>query len=379
MTTPFFAEFLPRLKTVSVCVEYPSDEITSLQTDKDGANVVLKRSNQADILFRLPVRSISSFEIDVKSVSKDGYMAFKLPVCPNDSIVESAERSRTLDSLTTKDAFLWSAKELRAVKSEISEENTSQIGFLCAKCKELLIPFSRVRRIDAMPSEFWSEMMEFWHCERPETGGPNSYETVRERFGSFHPRKCSLIVGSYYLVLNAGDFHILPGANGGKYECPFCHTSLESSLDSSGNDRFPKWNFLLRNGKLEDAMSFPPYLYPFSVLMDNISSSAIRFFDVHLRNSDTSIVVWCFNFGLDVTSAQNGRIMHNCLKIFYQDAKAAIDAFKRNTNHTQYTTVEFEQDAYDSLYKQLTISNSSLPKAQQTFKDWKVAYLPERW
>lgn len=71
--------------------------------------------------------------------------------------------------------------------------------------------------------------------------------------------------------------------------------------------------------------------------------------------------------------------MHNCLKIFYQDTKTAIDAFKKNTNHTQYTTVEFEQDAYDSLYKQLTNSNSSLPGAQQTFKDWKVAYLPERW
>ena len=41
--------------------------------------------------------------------------------------------------------------------------------------------------------------------------------------------------------------------------------------------------------------------------------------------------------------------------------------------------VGIANNVYDSLYKQLTNSNSSLPKAQQTFKAWRVAYLPERW
>ncbi len=379
MTPRYFAEFLPRLKIVSLSVEYPPNEITELKTDGNGTNIVIKTLNQADIQLRLPVQSIPSFDINVQGASKDGYVAFKLPVSPNRTIVDNAERSRTLDSLTTKDTFMWSAKELRSMKNQSAQGNRAEVGFLCAKCKNLIIPFSRLRRIDAMPSEFWSEMMEFWHCDRPEAGGPNSYETVRERFGSFHPGKCSLIVGSYYLVFNQQDFHISECESNGKCKCQICHTYLESSRDSSGNIRFPKWDFLLQDGESKIPENFPPYLYPFSVLIDNISSSAIRFFLVQSQSTGSSIVVWCFNFGLDVTSSQDVKVQHNCLKILYQRAKSDIDQFKKRTSSSQYTTVEIANNVYDSLYKQLTNSNSSLPKAQQTFKDWRVAYLPERW
>lgn len=58
----------------------------------------------------------------------------------------------------------WTARSL-TTSSEIR----------CKKCHQLLVDRARISIWKDLPSESWAEMMEFWHCHKPDTSGEHNH------------------------------------------------------------------------------------------------------------------------------------------------------------------------------------------------------------
>ncbi|QPG73058.1 hypothetical protein FOA43_000362 [Brettanomyces nanus] len=371
----YFSEFLPRLKTISVCIKYPENVLPkALHTNEQGDMIILVDNDGKQLQLKIPVRSIPNFNVSV--TGENGMLSFKLPSDPKDTQVESIERFRDIDTLTDKDSLPWSAKEMASFKAHDD-------SFVCLKCHRTLIPLKSVRRIDPMPSEFWSEMMEFWHCHKPATDSTNSYNSINDRFNKFHPGDYNLIVGSHYIVLNPAQFAMT--TIGESCNCAGCNFQLGIKDTSTGNYKVYMWNLGHRVAGSSVISTFHPYLQAFSLLIDSISATAIRFYVVKVKQSkddacsrSSRLLVWCFSFGLEVVIGN--LLLHNSLKVMFKNSDTEIDEFVRQSKSSsvQYDTIELDKICYDDFASELLETHQLLPDQQNSFNGWDIGYIPER-
>jgi hypothetical protein len=87
----------------------------------------------------------------------------------------------------------WSAPEL-LVKSPAS--------FCCRECGSDIISNSRISQWKDLPSGNWAEMMDFWHCHKPQEKGNQSNEGKYSVFnrGFAHETGTGLIGQDHFLV-----------------------------------------------------------------------------------------------------------------------------------------------------------------------------------
>lgn len=349
----WFCEWLPRLHTISVCIE-PIDPVLHIATNGAGDSLVVRTASQT-VRIGLPAKSVPNFEISADGVTKGRCLVFKLPGDDCEITTAGEQRSLDIDTLTNTDNIQWSAKQLRSTDA----------SFQCAHCQTKLIDLADVRRIDAMPSEFWSEMMDFWHCHRPAADNVHSAETITDRFNRFRPKRRSLIVGSSYIVLNPADFGIATDSD--KCVCS-CDTIIGGKDPSTGNYRVDKWKMVLArpSGPPEP---FEAYLQVYTGLLDAVSSTAIRYYIVEPRDGDERILVWVFNFGLKVSLP--GLFLDNALKILYKDTD--IEAFV--AGGCQYDTLTVDREPYTDFKSKLIANGALLPEEHCKFNEWNVSYL----
>lgn len=362
----YLAEFLPHIKVITVCIGCEKSEVKSITTSNDGTKLLFERVTGDIVTLKLPVDTVKGLAVDISKQNGTGCLSFKLPSHPKYSDVESVEKNQVMESLTTRKDFPWSCAELRALRDK---------GILkCCKCNHDIIDLKDVRKMNEMPSENWSEMMEYWHCDRPEISNPNSVESIRNRFEHFHPTDHSIIVGQCYFIINCNDFGLVTQEDGCVH-CPNCNEELGVLDKMSGNTKLWKWELQFTTSSSQSYQCFSSYLQCYSLLMDSISSTAIRFYVIMQRgNKANRILVWCFSFGLGVVLS-TGPTLKNCMKLFY---KANIETLKANTT-IQYDTISLDTKPFASLMQQLRQSNEQLPDSQRMFKDWNVGYLPERF
>lgn len=236
--------------------------------------------------------------------------------------------------LARSGAQLWSVSDLVA-KTPKDENNVNLFQFCCKKCNTAVVNSADRKFID-MPSEFWQEMMDFWHCHKPHQHHHN--ENSKDYNGTIKPRSGFVHIGSYYLLLE-----------GTSSDCPKCGTSL-GSLDNESVKLF-KWNLCLKyDGNSELYPSFASVYY---AILDKVNSSAIRKFTFKLSSSVVNI--WVLNLGLSV-SVTNQPILTNSLKLFYID----------NADYDEDEVVELPEIVFQSLIKELSSINSNMPRDCQT-------------
>ncbi|KAH3663763.1 hypothetical protein OGAPHI_005165 [Ogataea philodendri] len=343
----YFTEFLPRLSSVSVCVQVPRKRVVKLSI-KDQFLDGLTSTGAISI----PLAARTADYVDVLPFVQegDGFFTLKVP--------SSGENTQsTTDQLTNADGLIWSVSELR---------QHPKATLQCSECGQQILALEEVRKLHSMPSELWYEMMEFWHCHKP-TSGEYTNDKIASRFNSLRPAADSLIVGAYYFLVPS----TAAISNDGSFvQCSGCNHVL-GEMDN-GNHKLFKWKLVLTDGQLEQRCSSLIYLY--SYLLDSVASSAIRFFLV--KNGEQQVVLWCFNFGLDVTFSTHR--LQNSLKVMYMDNKEEILKFLaqyESQESTQYEVIDLEKDMMTSTVADLEDINTQLPQSQRTFNQWKVSYI----
>lgn len=296
----YYTELLPRLNTLSVVLDFDGDskDITSISIDQD---VLVVSTNTNCLRIKLALnRNQDVAKMAISSLKcSGGALQISLTFPPG----EVTEHTQSFMDFNRSDTQKWSCSDLQKTPQNKAKQNI--FHFSCTYCNEPLIDSTKSRFFD-MPSELWSEMMDFWHCHKPHDHG-HGHGHASHKYEELKPEDLAVIIGShYFLVDKAGSLQ----TNGARIECPKCHSEL-GGLEASGSKKIFKYNLALNYGSTVE--HYPPHLLIYNSLLDKINLSASRIFVI--KDKSRSLFVWVLNIGLGV-STRNG-VFRNALKLLY--------------------------------------------------------------
>lgn len=145
-----YAELLLHLRQVTVYVSLGSkiNEQTSLDLSSDLQNLYVHHGGETACL-HLPakVAANAAFKLPSGPVNE---LSYRLPILGHGLPVD-------LTDATAINSVPWSAESLTPV---------TRIN--CRNCNQTLVERSAVAVWKNLPSENWAEMMDFWHCHKPD-------------------------------------------------------------------------------------------------------------------------------------------------------------------------------------------------------------------
>ncbi|KFX98143.1 hypothetical protein O988_04506 [Pseudogymnoascus sp. VKM F-3808] len=142
-----YAELLPNIRQISVlaALPTPSNSRTSVSLSSDRAVLTLVH-NGATASLQLPGAIAPSYT-PTQPHPNLAQLSWRIP------LETSLSQPRAAPSLPAP----WSAGTLAPTTS-----------FTCRKCGQVILPPGIVTSWRDLPSENWAEMMEFWHCHKPD-------------------------------------------------------------------------------------------------------------------------------------------------------------------------------------------------------------------
>lgn len=139
-----YAEFLPNIKTLTVTtvLDTPVNDTTALALSSDRTEIVLEHNGRTQKI-TLPAR-----------IPGQGPQSLQLP---NTGESQCANRIPAESFFSEEEPVaLWSANYLN-----------SQTRVHCEHCNAL-VSNDKIRDWKNLPSEAWAEMMDLWHCHKPD-------------------------------------------------------------------------------------------------------------------------------------------------------------------------------------------------------------------
>lgn len=150
-----YAELLSNIRQISVIValEEPCDSSTKVKLSADGRRFILHHAGETSSL-SLPGQVPASSQLQEPTLgSKE--LTWRLPL--------TGQPTRpSMGNVQSNDAP-WSAKCLG-----------EEMEFLCRDCRAVVVRGGSIRVWRDLPSENWAEMMDFWHCHKPDVPVTNS-------------------------------------------------------------------------------------------------------------------------------------------------------------------------------------------------------------
>lgn len=319
----YFVEYLPRLSTTTIQINGECENI-----DISESEIVVDEKVHIQLTHKVPRTSTPRIN---KTDS------------PNITTIRLQNPTQVYKEVEINDNYKWNLKTLVRTKPWCIN---------CKNCNFKVIESDKINKLLPMPSELWYEMVDFWHCHKPNDGEAG----LQKRFNEFQPKVRDLIIGSYYFIVNPNDWNMVVESDG-RICCLNCRKAIgEKDLDFQ-NFKIMKWCLKIRDNEDDE---FRPFMFITLKLMDEISYSAVRVFT--LENKGRYLKIWCFGQNIDVNI--NGVIYRQCMKIMYQEMKGD-------------NLIEIEYDeTFDDFVKFIEMINCELPENLRFYKDWKVSYIP---
>ena len=150
-----YAEHLQNIRTLSIQASLAtvSNQETQAKLSADGTLLMLQHEGEsASIRLPLGLGHRSDAPLTIPAVpTKD--LSFRLQVQG-----KSAEPSQIGTNGSTDGLIMpWMASDL-----------TTETELQCATCNAVLVSHGKTTEWKDLPSEGWAEMMEFWHCHKPD-------------------------------------------------------------------------------------------------------------------------------------------------------------------------------------------------------------------
>jgi hypothetical protein len=145
-----YAELLSNIRQVSViaALNSPSDASTRVELLDGGSQVVVSHYGQSSAL-TLPGK-VSPYSQLQKPAFGQKEVSWRLP------LASAPSSARVVENLQENETP-WSARNLK-----------EDAEFSCRECNAIVIKKGLVKEWRDLPSENWAEMMEFWHCHKPD-------------------------------------------------------------------------------------------------------------------------------------------------------------------------------------------------------------------
>jgi len=164
MPIHLYTEHLLNIRTLSVqaSLPTPSSHATLASISADGSLLIVTHEEEVASI-RLPVSlppdRASTISLDIPALPQKE-LRFRVPLEAKDSAINSHEGESGIIAP-------WTADQL-TVATEIC----------CKSCRTVVVPRGKIQQWKDLPSEGWAEMMDFWHCHKPEhPDGPHAHGT----------------------------------------------------------------------------------------------------------------------------------------------------------------------------------------------------------
>lgn len=144
-----YAELLSNIRQISVIVALnaPCDLSTQVELSRDGRHFILHHGGESSTL-TLPGQISCNLQLPPPARGSRE-LTWRLPI--------AGEPPRPSMDNTTVNVAPWAAKFLGP-----------QAEFMCRACGAVIVGKGSIAAWRDLPSENWAEMMDFWHCHKPD-------------------------------------------------------------------------------------------------------------------------------------------------------------------------------------------------------------------
>lgn len=307
----YYAEYLKEIKIFNIIIE---DEIKL----EDVKNVVLKSSKKVFIIYQdntvlkvlFPLTSYK--KLTLKSINRINEKIIKIVILIDKEELKNQEQSKITKfqtkSFITDSIIKWSCSDL-IKKTPNNDKKINQFTFSCIKCNHALICSSEYKFID-MPSEYWYEFMDIWHCSKPK----NQDKHYKNYNGNLKPPDdLSIILGSYYIILTKNNNLV---KKNDEIICKNCYLKIGIFHTIVNSFKIFKWNLILQYRNVDkniETERFSSKIYLYNLIIDKINLTALRRFK--FRHKERYWFFWVLNIGANVSLS--GKILEDSLKLSY--------------------------------------------------------------
>ena len=154
-----YAELLLHIRTVTFFASLRTNHNreTKAKLSSDGACITISHEGQSASI-RLPI-----------NVKGGGDVALSLPSQPPGKELTlrlQLEEQEGSDMLGMMQSEEWKANIVPWDGASLSQIQGVEV--ICKSCQGVLVPSGKIRQWKDLPNENWAEMMDFWHCHKPD-------------------------------------------------------------------------------------------------------------------------------------------------------------------------------------------------------------------
>ncbi|KAK9477325.1 ubiquitin-conjugating enzyme E2-binding protein [Lipomyces japonicus] len=362
----FYGEFLPNVSTLTGSI-WPIDKLPAHLALLNRSQFYVKQNDSPDSVmryFELPANVVKDQEISLLNNCMvdigTNVMTFRI----------KAERQH--------DRRPHDVVQVQVPLSAV--ELTQAAAVECGNGHEL---FVRGLRFLDLPSENWHELLDYWHCHKPEhehhgNHGHNhhhhDYHDNNDNHGSsaiskeeLYPRESLGLVGSAYLTTVLSD---IPGTKvrDREVECKECGMQL-GTLHKKNNNvaKIYKWNM-----KLQGQASPAKFEVFISAILLGIIGFHASYHFTFANSSDKDsprVLVWVFNTDVTYATSETDKV-NRAIKVLYDLAPEPALIEK-----VQPEAIDFAEKTVTALIESLQKTNDCLPDSMKRFDTWQVGLL----
>lgn len=343
----YLVETLPNIGVTLVSVD---SESGALLVNSDGLQL-----KQGDTLAKIGIDSLK-YGLEPCSLDMNGsYVRLK-------HSKNGQRRSRDV-SVVDLPEDKWS---LAAFKASAATHN---FKLLCRNCQNNAILDSRngISKVNEMPSEFWAEFMDFWHCHKPSLEeANNNVMNVDTKYIDLRPRSGELLIGNTFFQVIKGT--LVPGntiAANSFIKCGSCKCNIGTYDESKDIVTLNKRKLILDKG-LDEKEYYDSYMEVLAGIITLLKFNSARYFKV-ISPTGNTLFLWLFAYNVDVFYSPD-KYCTNCYKILYRNE------LEKSMPNIEDITIK-DQEVFDDFKRKLFEVNSNLPRQSREFCQWSVAYI----
>ncbi|CAD0111606.1 unnamed protein product, partial [Aureobasidium uvarum] len=351
-----YAEYLPNIKTLAITtvLETPRNDFTTLSLSDDRAKLVLEHDHHTNSI-ALPAR-----------ISDQGTQHLQLP---------NAGESHCVNRISAEPIFgeqeplvLWSAAHL-----------DPQTTVHCKHC-DALVSDDKIQVWKNLPSEAWAEMMDLWHCHKPDEPEHNHDEApTKKGYAAGNKLMAQVGVGlvdvmSFLLFEDDCTVECRSSENSDNIHqahCKTCDTLLGYRDPQTEGVRLQKPYLALSSKKDSTLQSYDAADWFSYCLNQAIETQGVRKFVFPALPYE----IWVFSTNLAYSSSACPD-PKQAMKVLFRAREGDQDVETLRAANLLIETLTLPPILEKLLYEVLQQKNSELPESLKVFMGWKVAVLP---
>ncbi|KAL8904613.1 MAG: hypothetical protein Q9171_006988 [Xanthocarpia ochracea] len=291
-------------------------------------------------------------------------------------IMDKVAETLLSENHTNPAKSLWSA---------ISMAPTARIA--CRICQTLLVT-EQVKVWKDLPSENWAEMMDFWHCHKPDTDEPSTHKQdgMRKGYGaasSIRPVSATGLIDITSFLLMQEDCNIIVSEDSTTLKnekrqysvnCPSCKQPVGVTADSDA--RIYKWNVCLQSNSRGGWEEYSAQKLISAQLLAMIESQGTQKFVIRseIRESNTeALLIWIFTPNMYFSSTLIPKNPKQVMKIYHKIVQNPEELLEQQSLNIDELQLPIE--VFQALHSDIKSSTELLPVPARKFQDWNVGLL----